>query len=87
VPQKYLFVFKSKRDSHMHQDLLSAHQIKEAPGGAVPTAERGHEDIGVKSGVCVGNDDRKQIFWFSCEPNTVSEGEGFRALSPDLRRN
>lgn len=44
----------------------------------MPTAERGHEDIGVKSGVCVGNDDREQIFWFLCEPNTVSGARGFQ---------
>jgi hypothetical protein len=55
VPEEHLLVFKGKRDGQMHQDFLSAHQIEEAPGGALLAAKRGHEDVGIQNGLCAGD--------------------------------
>jgi hypothetical protein len=56
----------------MHLDLFLAHQIQDAPGSAVPAAERSHENIGIEYGFRVGNGDGERNYWFLCKPYTIS---------------
>ena len=52
-----LLVFKGERNGHVHLDLFQAHQVEDAPGGALSAAEGGHQDVCVENGLCVRDSD------------------------------
>jgi hypothetical protein len=68
----------------VHLDLFSAHKIEDAPGGASPAAESGHEDIGVEDGVCSSDDEKSGLRSFSSYVNHIKHHRGVSFAASDF---